>query len=189
LSRYFPRHTIDMQAIEPPGFRRLTLSLVEMAVITGVTVRLFRAVVLTYGPSTNLLFVALSMVIGALVLFGMAALHLANFTPRHWVWRAPVFGLAASVAEMVVSALLVVLGREPLGSGRASMSLWADLAFHTIINRTLAVCIFAVALAGVVQVARRIAIARETNPRAAAHLREELFSEAPETEIDSTEAR
>ena len=28
---------------------------------------------------------------GAVVLFGMCTAHLANFTIRQWMWRAPVF--------------------------------------------------------------------------------------------------
>ena len=184
LGRYFPRDTRDLQVIEPPGFRRLTLSLAEMALITGVIIRLFRAVVVTYGPATNWLYLASAILIGALILLGMTALHLANFTLRHWLWRAPVFGLVESATEMSVSAVLILLGREPIGSGHAVLSQWWGMAAMTIMFRTLAVCVFAAALAGVFQIVRRIVIAKEPNARAAASLRKELFSEAAEPEID-----
>jgi hypothetical protein len=188
LSSYFPRHTRDIQVVESPGFRRLTLSLAESAIIAGVIVRLLRAVVLTYGPSTNWLYLASGIMLGALVLFGMTALHLANFTLRHWVWRAPVFALAESAAEMAVSVVLTLLGREPFGTSRATIDQIWTLAGRTFLGRTVAVCLFAALLAGVIQIARRIVIAQEPNARAAESLRAELFSDAPEPDIDRSQA-
>ena len=185
MGRYFPRDTRELDAIEPPGFRRLTLSLAEMALITGVILRLFRAVAVTYGPSTNWLYLALAILVGSTILFGMVALHLANFTPRRWLWRAPIFGLVESATEMVVSLGLILLGREPIGSSRAVLAQWPAMAANTILFHTLAVCIFAAALAGTFQLVRRIMIAKEPNPRVAASLRAELFSEAAEPEIKS----
>ncbi len=184
MGRYFPRDTRELEIVEPPGFRRLTLSLAEMALITGVILRLFRAVAVTYGPATSWFYLASAIMLGALILFGMTALHLANYTLRHWLWRAPAFGLCVAATEMVVSAGLILLGREPIGSERAVIGQWWGMAANTIIFRTLAVCLFAAALAGVFQLVRRYMIAKEPNARAAASLRAELFSEAAEPEID-----
>jgi hypothetical protein len=173
-----------MLQIEPPGFKRLTLSLVEMAVITGVLIRLLRAITSYYGAASNWAYLAFAILLGAVVLFGMTALHLANFTLRHWLWRAPLFALVESAAEMVTSAVLILLGRETIGTDVAVMGQWWSLAGLTLLGRVPAVCIFAALLAGVIQVVRRVVIARETDSRAAAALKAELFSEAEEPEID-----
>jgi hypothetical protein len=83
-----------------------------------------------------------------------------------------------------VSALLIVFGREPVGTGRAVMGQWLTLAGQTFFNRTISICIFAALLAVVLLGVRRIFIARETNSLAADSLRAELYSEAPEPEIE-----
>jgi hypothetical protein len=64
------------------------------------------------------------------------------------------------------------------------MSQWWTLAGQTIGSRVVAVCVFGAVLAGVVYIARRIVIARESDARVAESLRAELFSESPEADID-----
>jgi hypothetical protein len=170
--------------MEPPGFKRLTLSLVEMALITGVVIRLLRAITSSYAGSSSF-YLAAVILLGAVVLFGMTALHLANFTLRHWLWRAPAFALLECVGEMITSAILILVGREPIGTDVAVMAQWWSLAVLTVLSRVPAVCLFAALLAGVIQVVRRVVIAKEPDARAAARLREELFSEAAEPEIEA----
>jgi hypothetical protein len=184
MNPYFPRHTREQNVAELPGFNRLTLSLAEMALITGVTIRLLRAVAATNADSYSWFYIASAIALGAVVLFGMAALHMANYTMREWVWRAPAFAICEAAAEMTVSAILIVLGREPVGSGRAGLDQWWALASTTFVNRTLAVCLFAAALAGVVHIVRRVVISGKSDRREAAILRAELLSDAPEPEID-----
>ena len=45
MKRYFPKHTVQWHFEEPTVFRRFSLSLWEVAIITGVLLRLYRAVV------------------------------------------------------------------------------------------------------------------------------------------------
>jgi hypothetical protein len=49
VSDFFPLHTATMRIEEPKAFRRFSISLVEMALITGVLVRVYRSLVLTHG--------------------------------------------------------------------------------------------------------------------------------------------
>jgi hypothetical protein len=188
VSLYFPRNTRELEAIEPPGFKRLTLSLVEMAVITGVVLRLLRAVTLGAADYTGWLYVAGVFLLAATILFGMAALHLANFTPRQWLWRAPLFAAVEAGTEMIMSAALISAGREPVGSALARMDQWPAMALQTLGGSMLAVCVFAAALAGVVHLMRNAAIARAGGGRAAARLRAELLSDAAEPDIDRSRA-
>src|SRR2546423_14878189 len=84
--RIFKSSEWDLE--EPAAFARIARSPVELALITGVVIRLFRAVVLTHGNATSSYLFA-SLVLGTLFLLGMATLHLGRFPVREWPWRAP----------------------------------------------------------------------------------------------------
>ncbi len=151
----FPRETTQWSVVELPAWRAVARHVVAMAVLTGLLVRAFRAVVLTHGASSGL-YLGVTFVLGVLVLCGMLTLHLANYPVRRWWWRVGAFALVETAAEMAVSALLVAAGREPLGSsGRAG---WDDLpamAAWSLGVRVVALALFAGALAAVVQLVRR----------------------------------
>jgi hypothetical protein len=158
---FFPSNTGIWKLEEPPAFRRLSMSVVEVAAVTGVVLRLYRALVLTRGPTTHWVYVGATFAFGMLLLFGMVTLHLGNFTVRHWLWRAPAFAGIEAGAETVTSTLLILLGREVIGTSRAEMSdLWA-IAADVFFWRVVGICLFALALAGVVQVVRRYVDRRE----------------------------
>ena len=42
MSQFFPRKTTEIRIREPRAFRRLSYSLIEMALVTGVVVRTYR---------------------------------------------------------------------------------------------------------------------------------------------------
>jgi hypothetical protein len=153
----FPRETQQLESIEPAAFRRLSVSLLEIGLVTGVVLRLLRA--LAHSTSGWAYVTAWSTLL--LLLLLMATAHPANFTVRQWVWRAPAFGAVEAVGEMLASALLIALGREPLGTSRARFGDWPGLAASTVVSRVLAVSVWAMLLAAVVVVVRRI-VARRT---------------------------
>lgn len=157
---FFPRQTIEWRVRELSSLRRLAVSLVGMAVITGVVVHLYRWLVLSYRPASLWLFFLLAAVFVVLLL-GMATAHLGNHTVRQWIWRAPLFGIVESVTEAVVSALLIAAGVERIGSQLAQWSDWPSLALHMAVRRTLTIVIFALLLAVVVQWVRFILLKRE----------------------------
>jgi hypothetical protein len=163
---YFPKSTVQWHLEEPTAMRRLSLSLWEMALMTGVVLRLYRAVVLNYGGSTWVWLAALGL--GVLLYCAMATMHLANFPVRRWVWRAPIFALVEVTAESATSALLIWLGREPQGSARAVWSDWAPLALDTFFTRELVVMAWALVLAVVVGVVRRVVLREKVEVEAGA---------------------
>jgi hypothetical protein len=165
----FPRHTVDLKLEEPAAFRRLSFSLVEMALVTGAVLRLFRVLALTRGASGWLLVVG-AVALGVFLLIGMATAHLANFPIRQWAWRAPAFGALEAAAEMLVSAALIALGREPLGTGRAGWSDWPGMAVETLLWRVAVVGLWSLLLAGVVTLVRVI-VARRLRRQHAEHLK------------------
>ena len=130
---------------EPAAFTRIARSPVELAVITGVTIRLFRAVVLTHGTATSSYLVA-ALVLGTLFLLGMATLHLGRFPVREWPWRAPLFAVFETAGEMLVSLALIALHREPWGTARAEFVDWQAMATGVVFWRVLGVTVWALLL-------------------------------------------
>jgi hypothetical protein len=155
MAKYFPRTTHEIRSDEESAFRALTLSVVEMGLVTGVVIRLFRSLVLTHG-SNSWLYLGGMFAIGAVFLFAMTTIHLANFPLRRWLWRAPGLGGLVAAGEMTASLLLIAVGREPNGTVRAELADWPGMAVSVLLFRMTAVCAWALLLAGAVTVARRL---------------------------------
>jgi hypothetical protein len=154
MAPFFPQVTGAFRIEETPAFRRFTMSIVEMALVTGVVLRMGRALALTAGPNDNLVFIAAAVAAGLAWLCGMATLHLGNYTLTRWIWRAPTFVLIEAIAESLTSLALIALHREPLGSARATFADWPAITFSTFLWRLIAVLAYAAVLAGVVQLVR-----------------------------------
>ena len=180
MPRYFPRDNVAWHLEEPRVLRKLTLSLPAMAVIAGALVRLIRVGVSEITVSWWGVFGAIAL--GLVVLLTTATAHLGNYPVKQWLWRAPLFGLAEGAAEAGVSALLTVLGVERLGSTRAHLSDWPSMATDTIVGtpglafldgRIVMVSLFALVLAGVVQVVRYLLLRSENRDHTAVAIHEE----------------
>jgi hypothetical protein len=180
VTRYFPRDNVAWHLEEPRVLRKLTLSLPAMAVIAGILVRLIR--VGASELSTSWLGVFGGIALGLIVLLTTATAHLGNYPVKQWLWRAPLFGLAEGAAEAGVSALLTVIGVERLGSTRAHLSDWPSMATDTIVGtpglefldgRVVMVSVFALVLAGVVQVVRYLLLRSENRDHTAVAIHEE----------------
>jgi hypothetical protein len=152
---FFPRQTIEWHIQEPRAFRRLSLSLVEMSLVTGILLHVYRAYVLTHRAN-GWLFFGGSLAFGLLFLLFMTTAHLANFPIQRWAWRAPAFALLECASEMAMSLLLIWIGREPLGSARAEWHDWAGMAMGTLATRGLLILLWSLLLAGIVQIVRRV---------------------------------
>ena len=150
-----PGSATELRFEEPVAFRRFSQSLVETALVTGVLIRLYRAVVLTQ-TSGGWAYWVFAAGVGSVLLFAMVTAHLANFPIRRWLWRAPVFAALAVAAEMATSLLLIAAGREPVGSVRADWSNWPSMAANTLLYRGLAICAWAALLALAVTIAKRM---------------------------------
>lgn len=160
-SGFFPRHSIQWKLEEPLALRRLTLSLPEMALLTGVPLHLWRAYAFTHGTPDSAAWVGGTFLAGMAFLYLMLTLHLGNFTLRTWVWRAPSFAILVSGSEIVTSLALTALGVEPLGAERAELSDWLPTATRILLLRLVGIILFAFVLAVVVGVVRRLLLAGE----------------------------
>jgi len=147
---------------EPPAFRRLSLSLVEMALLTGIVLRLLRALAFTHGR-VSWLYYGLLFIVGTLLLLGITTAHLANFPVRSWAWRAPLFALVEVVGEMSTSLLLIALRREPEGTSRAEFHDWPSMSLRALLQSELTICLWALLLAAVIIFVRRSGMARDVD--------------------------
>lgn len=157
---FFPEKTASFKLVESHPFRRLTYSVAEMAVLTAISLRVYRALALSLAGA-NVFFLGLSFAIGFVVLFGMVTLHLGNFTVRRWAWRAPLFALIEAAAESLTSLGLIAIHREPLGSARATFTDWPGMVGSIFTWRVSSIVVFALVLALVVQMAR-VTLGEET---------------------------
>lgn len=161
MAQFFPRHTADWRIDEPAAFRKLSLSLPEMALLAGTALRLYRAIMLGMAARSGWLALGAGVALGVVFLMGMTAAHLGNYPVHRWLWRAPAFGALVGVAESLTSLALTLVGREPLGSASATLGDWPATAARLVATRTLAICLFAVVLALVVQGVRTMLVRRE----------------------------
>jgi hypothetical protein len=159
LSTLFPKHTVQWHFEEPTVLRRFSLNIWEMAALTGVVLRLYRAVVTTQSAGSWVWVVAFAG--GILLLCAMATLHLANFPLHRWVWRAPLFVAVEVAAEAVTSLALIALKREPTGTARAEFGDWAPMMLNTLWTRAVIVLVWALVLAGVVWLVRHTILREE----------------------------
>jgi len=174
MTPYFPRHTAEWKIEEPLAFRRFSMVIWEMALVTGVLYRLYRALAMTTGPTNNWLYFGATFVLGTLFVLGMATLHLGNYPLKQWLWRAPAFGALEAAAESLTSLLLIHLHREPIGSERAHLHDWVEIAANTFFWRIVAVAVFALVLAGIVQFVRYLLLRRDHRVHTAVAVHEDI---------------
>lgn len=159
MAPLFPQVTGTFPLGERPP-HRFWLSPVLSGAATGIAVRVYRALTLTVGPNESLLYVGTAFVVGQLFILGMATLHLGNATVRRWVWLAPAFAFCEAIAEALTSLALIAGGWERIGSMPARWVDWSELALNTLVWRVAVIIVFALVLAGVVQLVRRLNVKR-----------------------------
>jgi hypothetical protein len=170
MTEFFPRKTVQWKLQEPPSLLRISLSLPYMALLTGVPLRLWRSYAFTNGAPDSWRWIGGTFLAGMIFLFLMVTLHLGNYTLRNWTWRAPMFALLESGTEIVMSLALTTVGLEPLGADTAELSDWLPTAIRIVIWRLLGILLFALVLAIVVSIVRRILLATEHRTSTAMHI-------------------
>jgi hypothetical protein len=167
MPSFFPRHTVELRIEEPKAFRKLSFSLVEMAIVTGVVWRIYRVVALTHGTN-NWLYASVVITLAVIFLIGMLTAHLANYPLHQYLWRAPAFTAIEVAVEMVMSALLIAIGREANGSVRAHWDDWPGMALNALLLRGLIFIGWGLILAGVVKLVQRAGVHEDEDPESPA---------------------
>jgi len=150
--RRFARGEWDLD--EPESFKKIARSPVELAAITGILIRLFRAVIFTHGPADSFAYLASAFALGVVFLLTMATLHLGRFPVREWPWRAALFAIVETAAEMGASLALIALHREPWGTVRAEFEDWQPMAVGVLFWRLVIVTLFALILGSTIHLVR-----------------------------------
>jgi len=163
MPAFFPRHTSELRFEEPKAFRKLSFSLVEMGIATGVLIRLYRVLILTHG-SNNWIYLGGVFALGIVFLLGMLTAHLGNYPLHQYLWRAPMFALVEVAAEMGTSALLIALGHEANGTVRAHWDDWVGMSLNALLIRGLAIVLWGLILGGVVQLVRGRIVHEDDEP-------------------------
>lgn len=181
MPSFFPRHTTEFRLEEPAAFRQLSFSLVEMALVTGVVLRLVRVLALGHA-SSSWWFVGGAYAVAIFVLVGMATAHLANYPIRQWSWRAPAFAVLETAAEAITSAALITVGRERLGTARATWHDWPAMVTATLAWRLVVIALWTLLLAAAVTLVRRVVAARRRRTHADEGARTTGEHDAPTTD-------
>lgn len=150
--RRFARGEWDLE--EPESFKRIARSPIELAAITGVLIRLFRALILTHGPVDSWMYLGASLALGGIFLLTMATLHLGRFPVGEWPWRAALFAIVETAAEMGTSLGLIAMHREPWGTVRAEFHDWQPMALGVLFWRLVTVTLFALLLGWTIHLVR-----------------------------------
>lgn len=146
---------------QPHALRRLSLSLPQMALVTGIALRLWRSYALTHGSPESWAWIGGTFLVGASFLCLMCAIHLANFTLRNWLWRAPLFAVLEAGTEILVSLALTAVNLEPLGAEMAELTDWLPTATRILFWRLGGLVAFALVLGVVVSILRRLMLVAE----------------------------
>jgi len=182
MSTFFPIQAIEWSLHEPKTLRRLSLSLVGMAALAAVVLHAIWWTVRAFGTGHALWLVPVGILVRVIVLLGFATAHLGNFTIRQWLWRAPMFAIVASAAETAISAVLIAFGWERLGTEYEHWHDLPSLAATWFIAHLVLVILFAIVLAGVVQIARFTLLKAEHRDSTAMAIHEEHVRQAHEAE-------
>jgi hypothetical protein len=137
------------------SLRVFSRSTLELAGITGVLVRLYRAVILGGDAFANWPMFIAALVAGVVFVCAVLTWHLSNFTLRRWPARVAAFVGIEVAAEFGMSSVLIALRREPIGSAMATWADWWPLAGQTLLERGLVMGGYAALLAGAMWVVTR----------------------------------
>lgn len=156
----------QLDIIEEPTFvRKFSLNMLAMALLTGASIRLYRAAILQFGWSNSWLWIVGTFFGGVAILLLLVTLHLGNYPVRAWLWRAPLFALLEAATEIGVSLALTLSGLERLGSLTATLEDWQGSAPKLAIVRIGGITLFALVLAFVSTMVRLVLV-----PKKHAHL-------------------
>jgi hypothetical protein len=137
------------------GWRAFSRATLELAGMAGVTLRLYRAAVLSIDTFADWPVFIGALVVGVVFVCGVLTWYLSNFPLRRWPSRVAAFVGIEVAAEFGMSSVLIALRREPLGSGLATWADWWPLAGQTLLERGLVLGGYAGLLAGAMWIVTR----------------------------------
>ncbi len=164
----FTRSTVDS------ALARMPRSLVPMALLTGILVHSYIWVVLA-RMSVNFGWVSLLLAFSGrfVLLLGLTTVYLGNHPVRQWLWRVPLFALAEGTVEALMAAALIAVRVERLGTERAHPHEWIGIVVDIFIYHGIAIIVFSLVLALVVQTVRYALLKHEHRDSTAIKIHED----------------
>ena len=155
MTRYPPTGAPVLPPSRAVSLRAISRSTLELAGLTGIAVRLYRASVLTLDSMSSWPVFIGALLVGVVFVCGVLTWHLSNFPIKAWPSRVALFVAIEVIAEFGMSSVLIALRREPLGSGLATWADWWPLAGQTLLERAVVLGVYAALLAGAMWVVTR----------------------------------
>jgi hypothetical protein len=107
-----PSSSATVSPVRGGGWRAFSRSTLELAGMAGVTLRLYRAAVLSLDTFADWPVFIGALVVGVVFVCGVLTWHLSNFPLRRWPSRVAAFVGIEVAAEFGMSSVLIALRRE-----------------------------------------------------------------------------
>jgi hypothetical protein len=120
MSRFFPRDVIHWGEEQLHPLRAFAVRTLEPAGVTGLVLRLYRALILGATATAGWMAFVGGLTVGVLFLCGMLTWHLGNFPIKRWPLRVIAFIVIEVAAELGMSTLLIGFHFERYGSRMAT---------------------------------------------------------------------
>jgi hypothetical protein len=162
-------------------FARIPRSLIPMALVTGIAVHSYIWFVLA-RESVNFGLVALLLAFSGrfVLLLALSTVYLANHPVRQWIWRAPAFAVLEAAVEALYVAVLIRLRFERLGTEHAQQRDWWGIVSDIWAYHIIAILVFSLILAVVVQTVRYALLKHEHRDSTAIKIHDEREMEKAE---------
>lgn len=169
---------------------RLPRSLIPMALVTGIVVHSYIWFVLARA-SANFGWVALLLAFSGrfVLLLGLATVYLGNHPVRQWIWRAPAFAVLEAAVEAIMVAILITIRVERIGTEHAHTRDWWSIVSDILIYHGIAILLFSLILAVVVQTVRYALLKHEHRDTTVIKIHDEREMEKAEERMVALEER
>jgi hypothetical protein len=169
---------------------RIPRSLIPMALVTGIVVHSYIWFVLARA-SVNFGWIALFIAFSGrfVLLLGLATVYLGNHPVRQWLWRAPAFAVLEAAVEAIYVAVLIRVRVERIGTEHARQGDWWSIVSDILIYHGIAILVFSLILAVVVQTVRYALLKHEHRDSTAIKIHDERQMEKAEERMVALEER
>jgi hypothetical protein len=169
---------------------RIPRSLIPMAILTGIAVHSYVWFVLVRA-SVHFDWIALLLAFAGrfVLLLALATVYLGNHPVRQWIWRAPAFAVLEVAIEALYVAVLIKVGSERIGTEHASQRDWVGIVADIAMYHGIAILVFSMVLAVVVQTVRYALLKHEHRDSTAIKIHDEREMEKAEELIEAREER
>jgi hypothetical protein len=123
------------------------------------------------------------------LLLALATVYLGNHPVRQWIWRAPAFAVLEVAVEGIYVAVLIRIGTERIGTQSANQRDWFGIVADIAMYHGIALLVFSMILAVVVQTVRYALLKHEHRDSTAIKIHDEREMEKAEELIELREER